>query len=53
MTDPRVDQTKAPDPWSSRARRGRNIAIAVALFAFVVLIFCVTIAKLAGNVGHG
>jgi hypothetical protein len=33
-----------------RARRARSIAIALALGAFVVVIFLVTIVKLGGNV---
>lgn len=33
-----------------RARRNRSIAIALALGAFVVVIFLVTIVKLGGNV---
>jgi len=32
-----------------RARRGRNIAIAVGLVIFVVLVFFVTIARLGAN----
>jgi hypothetical protein len=43
------------DPWSegpkaAAARRGRSIAIALGLVAFVVLIFVVTIVKLGANV---
>ncbi len=33
-----------------RARRNRSIAIALALSAFVVLIFVVTLVRLGGNV---
>ncbi|HEY5072713.1 MAG TPA: hypothetical protein VII63_11875 [Caulobacteraceae bacterium] len=33
---------------AARARRGRNIALAIALLAFVVVIFVVTIVKQAG-----
>jgi len=33
-----------------RARRGRSIAIALALGAFVIVIFLVTIVRLGGNV---
>jgi hypothetical protein len=33
-----------------RARRNRSVAIALALGAFVVVIFLVTIVKLGGNV---
>jgi hypothetical protein len=36
-----------------RARRARSIAIALALGAFVLLIFAVTIVKLGGNVFTG
>ena len=34
----------------AKARRGRNIAIAVGLVAFVVLVFVITIVKLGGSV---
>jgi hypothetical protein len=34
----------------AKARRGRNIALALGLVAFVVIVFVVTIAKLQGNV---
>jgi hypothetical protein len=33
-----------------RARRGRNIALAVGLVLFVILVFVVTVVKLGGNV---
>jgi hypothetical protein len=33
-----------------RARRGRSIAIALALGAFVIIVFLVTIVRLGGNV---
>jgi hypothetical protein len=36
-----------------RARRNRSIAIALALGAFVVLIFIVTLVRLGGNVHTG
>jgi hypothetical protein len=49
-----------PDPQSVvltsaqvRARRSRNVAIAVILGALVVLFFAMTIVRLGGNVGHG
>ncbi|MGH6987981.1 MAG: hypothetical protein ACRED9_14230 [Caulobacteraceae bacterium] len=45
MSDP-----KGEDPAAARARRARNIAIAIALFAFVAVVFAVTIAKLGVNV---
>jgi hypothetical protein len=34
----------------AKARRGRNIAIAVGLVAFVVLVFVVTLVRLGANV---
>ena len=36
----------------ARARRGRNIALALGLVLFVVLVFVVTIVRLGGSVGH-
>jgi hypothetical protein len=33
-----------------KARRGRNIALALGLVLFVILIFVVTIVRLGGNV---
>ena len=36
-------------PEQARARRSRNIAIAVALGLFVVLFFAMTIVRLGGN----
>lgn len=44
MTGPLDDDAKA-------ARSRRNIAMALALVAFVVLVFVVTIVKLSGNAG--
>ena len=54
MTEPAVD----PDPFgeglaAARARRLRSIGIAVALLAFVALIFVVSIARLTANAHHG
>ena len=40
-------------PEAARARRRRNIAMALGLVGFVILIFIVTIARLGGNVAHG
>jgi hypothetical protein len=45
MSDPK-DESEA----ARRARAGRNIAIALGLVAFVVVIFIVTITRLQGNV---
>jgi len=44
MSDPMTESEAA-----RRARRGRNIALALGLFAFVVVVFIVTIARLKGN----
>ena len=46
MSDP-----KNEPPVAARARRGRNVALAIALFAFVAIVFVVTIVKLGGYVG--
>jgi hypothetical protein len=45
MSDP-ARETEA----AMKARRGRNIALALGLVLFVVLIFVVTIIRLGGNV---
>jgi hypothetical protein len=37
------------DPQAARARRGRNIAIALSLVAFIVLIFVITVIKKSGG----
>ncbi len=45
MSDPRGE-----DEAFARARRGRNIAIAIGLVAFVIIVFFVTMLKLGANV---
>lgn len=45
MSDP-AHETDA----AARARRGRNIAIAMGLAAFVVLVFIVTLVRLGAHV---
>ncbi len=40
---------RAPTP-EEKARNGRNIALAVGLILFVLLIFVVTVVRLGGNV---
>jgi hypothetical protein len=45
MSDP-----KAENEAAVRARRGRNLALALGLLAFVVIVFVVTIVRLGGNV---
>ena len=39
-------------PDDARARRGRNLLLAGALVAFVVLVFIVTIIKISHNVAY-
>ena len=45
MSDP-ADRKDAED----RARRGRNVALALGLILFVILIFVVTLVRLGANV---
>ena len=45
MSDPKAESEAA-----RRARRGRNVVLALGLFAFVVLVFVITIVRLKGNV---
>jgi hypothetical protein len=42
--------TESEDPAALRARRGRNIAIALGLVGFVVLVYLVTVFRMGGNV---
>ena len=46
-------ETPLLTPEQVRARRSRNVAIALILVALVVLFFAMTIVRLGGNVGHG
>ncbi len=48
MSDPGRESEVA-----AKARRGRNIALALGLALFVILIFVVTIVRLGGNVAKG
>ena len=45
MSDPNRESDAA-----ARARRGRNIAIAVGLIVFVALVYVVTVVRLGANV---
>lgn len=45
MSDPRHENAEAV-----RARKRRNLALAIALLAFAALVFVVTIVRLGGNV---
>jgi hypothetical protein len=49
MTEPQKTQSKEA---ADKARRGRNVALALGLVAFVVLVFVVTIVRLGGNIAH-
>jgi hypothetical protein len=37
-------------PEAAKARRSRNVAIALGLVAFIALVFAITLVKLSGNV---
>ena len=43
------DPNREPEDFA-RARRGRNIALAVGLILFVILVFTVTIVRLGASV---
>ena len=45
-----MNQPVREDETFARARRGRNIAIAVGLVGFVVLVYLVTVFRMGGNV---
>jgi hypothetical protein len=45
MSDPNRE-----DEAARKARRGRNIALAIGLLAFVALVFIVTITRIGGHV---
>ena len=47
MSDPKRE---TPAEW--KARRGRNIALALGLILFVILVFVVTLVRLGGNATH-
>ena len=47
MSDPGNESEAA-----RKARNGRNIALALGLVAFVILIFVVTVVRLGGNVAN-
>jgi len=40
-------------PAAAKARRGRNLLLALSLVAFVIIVFIITIAKISANTGHG
>ena len=45
-------ETDAARQAAKKARDGRNLALALGLAAFVVLVFVVTLVRLGGNVAH-
>ena len=46
-------ETMPLDEQTKQARRKRNLAIAVGLFAFAVLVFAVTVMRLSSNIAAG
>lgn len=46
MTEP-FDSPKAADPERRRIQRSRNVALALVLAAFVILVFAISIAKMS------
>ncbi|MES2341910.1 MAG: hypothetical protein V4597_09540 [Pseudomonadota bacterium] len=47
MSDPQNE-----GPVDAKARRGRNIALALGLVLFVILVFIVTLVRLGANAPH-
>lgn len=45
-----LDNPNATRDAADKARKGRNLALALGLVAFVVLVFVVTLVRLGGNV---
>ena len=52
LVPPPMSDPNSEDPAAARARRGRNLLLAAALVAFVILVFVVTIVKISHNVAH-
>ena len=56
MSDPEpYEGDRFPTPMSEaeiKVRRGRNIALALGLVIFVILVFIVTLVRLGGNVAN-
>ena len=52
MSEPETDFPPPPaDPAAfEKARRGRNIALALGLVAFIVIVFAVTVIRMGGSV---
>ncbi len=54
MSEPEDPQTPRPaDPVAlAKARRGRNLAIALGLVAFIVIVYAVTLIRMGGYVAQ-
>jgi hypothetical protein len=52
LTEPDNDDPFAEGPAAAKARRIRSIVIAATLVGFVVIVFAVTMLKLAANAAH-
>ena len=52
MDQPIEFRTTPETPEQAKARRLRNIVLAIGLVVFVILVFVVTIVKLGGNVAN-
>ena len=52
MDQPIEFRTPPETPEQAKARRNRNIVLAIGLVVFVILVFVVTIVKLGGNVAN-
>jgi hypothetical protein len=52
LTEPDKDDPFAEGAAAARARRMRSVMIAVALVGFVLIVFAVTLLKLAANATH-
>ena len=52
LTEPDQNDPFAEGAAAARARRMRSVMIAVALVAFVLIVFAVTMLKLAANATH-
>lgn len=50
--DPKAAAQMAAQMAAKKARDGRNIALALGLVGFVLLVFVVTLVRLGGNVAH-
>jgi hypothetical protein len=48
--EPPVPLTREERLAMDKARRGRNIAIALGLVAFIVIVYAVTLIRMGGNV---